>query len=250
MLKEIHYRLEFDDGHQESFIIRLDQASGELATDPGFEPPAWAALSHHQCSHCPLDARTTAYCPVATNMAQMFTGHELGQSHDAVRLQVITGERTTLFETTTQRALGSLLGLVCALSPCPHTEPLRPMAMFHLPLANDSETLFRAASMFLLRSYLDHLEDPDSPVSLQSMVTTYKNLAILNRSLAERLRDQTSDSAINAIVLLDILARGVKFELDEQLMVLRDYFRLPGQASNRGQDITHPDMGEPGDSSS
>jgi len=250
MLTEIHYRLEFEDGHQEDFSIRLDPDSGELATAAGFEPPDWTALHHHQCSHCPLDARDVAQCPVAANMAQMFSGRELGSSHDAVRLQVSTGERTTLFHTTAQRALGSLLGLVCALSPCPHTQPLRPMAIFHLPLANEAETLFRAASMFLLQSYLDHLEDPSQPVDLELMVNTYRNLAILNRALAERLRDQKSDSAINAVVLLDILARGVKFELDDQLQLLRSYFRSPRHPYAPDQGVILQEMDVTGDRSS
>ncbi len=60
-------------------------------------------------------------------------------------------------DTSLPRALSSLFGLICALSDCPHTRFLRPMAHFHLPLSSDTETLVRTASLYSLQRDLLHL---------------------------------------------------------------------------------------------
>ena len=71
-------------------------------------------------------------------------------SFDTVGVTVVQSERTVYAETTAQQAMSSVLGLIMATAGCPWTDHLRPMARFHLPFANEAETLYRSVSMFLL----------------------------------------------------------------------------------------------------
>lgn len=208
--------------------MTLDAGNREIVIDDEFIPPAWALLGHHQCSHCPLQPDEETYCPIARNLAYLFSGRNTGTSHDKVFLRVQVEQRGYVFdETTTQRALSSLFGLICALSPCPHTLPLRPMGVFHLPLATDVETLVRISSLFLLRSYLSRQERPADPVDLSDMEATYGNLGKLNQGMAARLRSaSSSDAAVNAITLLDVLVKDVRFELDSQLALLKKLMQV------------------------
>lgn len=224
MPHDIQYDIGFATGKHDRIPLTLDR-DGTIAVDPDFHPPEWARLTFHQCAHCTLDPATHTYCPIARNIAFLFPQSFSGNSWENVGLVVDTAARRYTVDTTLQRALGSLFGLVCSLSDCPHTRPLRAMGTFHLPIASDQETLVRAAAFFLLKRYLEHLRDATVRVDLAEMESTYKNLKILNRGLAERFRgDGSSDAAINAIVLLDILARDVDFELEDQLDALRNIF--------------------------
>ena len=81
-------------------------------------------------------------------------------------LDVQTWQRNYHQDTTLQRALSSLFGLICALSDCPHTRFLRPMASFHLPLSSDTETLVRTASLYLLQRYIRNRQQPEQSISL------------------------------------------------------------------------------------
>lgn len=224
MQPDIVYQLEFPDGAVQRIPIFTTPEQREILVDDDFVPPDWARLDYHQCSHCTLDPATHAWCPIARNIAFLFPDTLAGQSFDQLTLRVTVPAREYANQTTLQRALGSLFGLICSLSPCPHTQPLRPMGIFHLPLATESETLIRACAFFLLRRYLEHLDDPSIDINLGTMEETYRNLKLLNKGLAGRLRGDSSDAAANAIVLLDIFARDVDFELGDQLEALRPFF--------------------------
>lgn len=224
MPPEISYDIRYPEGSQDRIAIRMDDA-GRIDVDADYQPPEWARLSFHQCSHCTLDPETHAYCPIARNIAFLFPESFSSTSWQEVTLTVTSDARHYSAETTLQRALGSLFGLICSLSDCPHTRVLKPMGIFHLPLSTDRETLVRAASFFLLKRYLEHLRNPEIMIDLSEMETTYKNLKILNRGLAQRFRgDGSSDAVANAFVLLDILVRDVDFELEDQLDALHTIF--------------------------
>lgn len=224
MPPDISYDIRYPEGSHDRITVRMDD-DGNIDVDADFQPPDWARLSFHQCTHCTLDPAKHEYCPIASNIAFLFPESFSSTSWQDVTLTVSTETRRYSGETTLQRALGSLFGLICSLSECPHTRALKPMGIFHLPLSNDRETLVRAASFFLLKRYLEHLRNPAISVDLGEMETTYKNLKILNRGLAQRFRgDGSSDAAANAFVLLDILARDVDFELEEQLDALHKIF--------------------------
>lgn len=223
MQPDISYHFSFADGREEHIVLTLDPDSGEIIYPKDEQPPAWARLGYKQCQHCPLQQDEVTYCPIARNISHLFAGKNTGASHEKISLRVEMGTRTYIFETTSQRALSSLFGLIGALSPCPHTQPLKPMGIMHLPLASDVETLMRISSLFLLRSYLANQDNPALPVDLSEMQSTYENLAQLNKDMAVRLRAaSSSDAAVNAITLLDVLVKDVRFEMDSQLKLLKE----------------------------
>ena len=224
---DFEYLITDGTGRETRIPLYMDNNTRDLAVPHRFDPPDWACLDHHQCKHCPLDTEEHRYCPVALRLAWAFSQTEWGDSYDDIELEVVTPTRRYSSRTSLQRALGSLFGLVCSLSPCPHTLPLRPMGIFHLPLADESETFFRAASVFLLHRYLQREQDPSLTLDLSLMEHTYYNLREINRSFAARLRGvQGAEAATNAIILLDMLTRDVAFQLEEQMPHLRRLFGM------------------------
>lgn len=146
-------------------------------------------------------------------------------SFEVVDLSVFTETRTFLFRTSAQRALGSLLGLLIAVSGCPHTVHFRPMALFHLPLATEEETAFRAAGMYLVAQYLRKADGLSGEFGLSGLKKIYEDMKIVNRAVAARLRSAAdSDSLVNAVILLDLYAKALPVMIDMKLDELRPFF--------------------------
>ena len=222
----IEYIFELDEAKQETFIIELDSVSLDLIQPQAETPPSWAKLDVNQCRHCPLNADDNEYCPVAALIPNIVSKFEHIISYEELVLEVKTPERTIKQHTTTQRAISSLFGLLFPVSGCPHTAFFKPMARFHLPLASDEETLFRATGMYLIAQYLITQQQQDADFSLTGLEKIYDNLHILNTDLASRLRSAvTGDSSANAIVLLDTFTSLVPYSIDENLDLIRDLFK-------------------------
>ncbi len=75
-------------------------------------------------------------------------------SHGSVLATVEAPGCTIQKRTTLQDAVGSLMGVLSATSGCPRFSFLEPMAGFHLPFANEQETIYRAVSTYLLAQFL------------------------------------------------------------------------------------------------
>ncbi|EKF74390.1 hypothetical protein A11A3_09325 [Alcanivorax hongdengensis A-11-3] len=236
MRPDICYDLRNRAGQQQRIPLHLHPDDHSLQVPADFEAPHWARLEYHQCSHCPLSQDEYRDCPVARNLAWLLPDHELGPSHERIDLRVDAHQRRYQMETSLQRALGSLFGLVCALSDCPHTRFLRPMALFHLPVSNETETLVRTASLYLLQRYIAHRHDPAIPVDLDELNEQYRQLNVLNRCFVERFRGRQSDAPVNAMVLLQVLSRDMKGELNELLESLAPLF----DTGDAGAAITEP----------
>jgi len=116
--------------------------------------------------------------------------------------------------------------LVCATSGCPHTKFLRPLARFHLPFANEQETVFRSLSANLLMQYVSNSQNGgDKPINFDQLNESYANLSIVNGFLAERLRDGVErDAALNAVIILDGLALITPENTDGSFEDLEDVF--------------------------
>ena len=230
----IAYAFLLANGDTECFDLAMDAATLELATPPPAMLPAWTALSFRQCPHCPLDLATEPCCPVATNLAPLVQRLDHLVSYDTVTLEVTTAERQVRQQTTAQRALGSLMGLLIAVSRCPHTHFFKPMARFHLPLATEEETAYRAAANFLLAHYFMNSGEKPADAVLTGLTTVYRNIQIINQAMADRLRAASeSDSSVNAIVLLDMYAKGMSYLVNKDLEEIRQlflpYLRLEGK---------------------
>jgi hypothetical protein len=146
-------------------------------------------------------------------------------SYDTLHVDIITPERIISRGTTAQRGVSSLMGLIIATSGCPHTNYFKPMARFHLPFASAEETVYRATSMYLLAQYFLRKQGAEADLELKGLAKIYHDIQIINKAMAKRLSAITDkDSAINALVLLDIFAKALPFAIEESLEDVRYLF--------------------------
>lgn len=222
---KIRYCFDLKREQLEIFDIELDNQTLELVNRPSSDLPEWTRLEVYQCTHCPFTPDSQPHCPVAVCLSMVIDKFAQVVSHNQIHLEVITDERTISQETTAQKGLSSLLGLLIAASGCPHASYFKPMARYHLPLASENETFFRATSMYLLAQYFLSRENLDGQLSLEGLKEIYRNLHHLNTMIAERIRMTTNtDSSVNAVILLDMISNLVPLILDEQLDKIRHLF--------------------------
>ncbi len=205
----LSYRYVFtpETGGREVFEVVLDPASLELrAAAAGGPPPAWTALGYERCGNCTLDPERHPQCPLATAVADPVERFHAMKSHDRLYLEVQSETRIVSQYTTAQEAVSSLMGLLGAASGCPHTAWLRPLARFHLPLASEQETIFRAGATWLLER---QFTGATAAAGLDELRGRYRDLQRMNRGFAHRLRslDLDGDSCVNALIRLDNLGR-------------------------------------------
>jgi len=214
----IEYRFLLPDQARESVRLTLDP---ERLTprDPLPDPlPNWTLLSFQQCGNCPLHAKHQPICPLAARLAPLIPLCNRLISYDQIGVEVVTAERTVSARVTAEQGLSSLMGLVSAVSGCPHTAFFRPMARFHLPFATPEETQFRSTGSYLLTEYLRQRQGGAASYDLAGLQASYDRVTEVNRSVAERLRAAArTDSALNAIVQLDYYAQGLSFSLEGSL---------------------------------
>ncbi len=213
--KSIRYRFELPDGSQKTLHFRFDPTSFRLINPPPPEPPFWTELKFNQCANCPLDPASHPHCPAALQMAAALEPLKTLVSFDTVGVTVHQSERTVHVETSAQQAMSSVLGLIMATAGCPWTDRLRPMARFHLPFANEAETVYRSVSMFLL---FREMTAADSRPAFSALTELYANLHLVNRHMSRRLGAAThTDPARNAMALLDSYATLLPAALDRSL---------------------------------
>lgn len=221
----VEYRFHFPDDPRAEFVVELDEETLQPADSLPDTPPMWTLLEFHQCPNCPLSPRTHPHCPLCVRITPLIERFEGVQSIDEVALEVVTSERRTTQRTTAQRAVGSLLGLLSAASGCPHTAWFKPMARFHLPLASEDETIFRATSMYLLAQYFRQLEGGSADLSFAGLTRIYQQIHIVNTALADRLRAAThADSSVNAVIILDMFTKSLPIVIEESLDEIRHLF--------------------------
>ena len=221
----VEYRIRCGDNVQE-YTLHLDKQTGRLLNTVPADPPDWTRLDVQQCSNCPLSVAENPCCPLALQLAQVIAdwGHVF--SYAEVRYEVLTAEHHFSGTTTAQKILSALLGLVMATSECPHMYFLRPLARFHLPLGSPEETAFRMVSAYLLGQHLAGAESGRAE-DFDGLIERYEAVQTVNKCLARRVADGSSeDAAINAVVLLDLLAHMVPFFARETLDSLRPLFQL------------------------
>jgi hypothetical protein len=146
-------------------------------------------------------------------------------SCDVVDVEVAAGDRRILQNTTLQRALGSFMGLIMAVSGCPHTAFFKPMARFHLPLATEEETIYRALSMYRLAQYYTCMTGGSNDSGLEGLKRIYENLHKVNVAVAKRIRGATrTDSSINAVIVLDMFTKSVPYDIDDKMASIQNLF--------------------------
>ncbi|MCJ8168665.1 DUF6901 family protein [Atopomonas sediminilitoris] len=215
---EVFYRFDFAGGRR----VALKVAPELTLSEP---PPEWTRLSFAKCRNCPLNNAEVEHCPYALRLIEPLRLLGGDDSFTEVTVKVLHHGRGMVVNTTLQRALGSLMGLLGGYSGCPHTAPLKPMAFFHLPLASLEETLFRAAGSVLLGQYLRGRKGLAAQHDLTLLIDTMHALREVNRGLAERLRGAAShDAPANALVLLAVQAAEMEYSLDTFDTALAPFF--------------------------
>lgn len=230
---QIVYRLRTEDGGDAEFAVCLDPATLALQVSPRPEAPPWARLGHCQCRDCPLDATAVPLCPMAAALADLLEFARDLVSHSELQVTVTTPEREIHVATTAQRALSALMGLLMATCACPDVAWLRPMARFHLPLASEEETIYRAASMYLLAQYFRQRRNAAPDFALDGLRRRYERIHVINVAMAQRLRTAVvADAPVNAVILLDLFAKAMPFSIGDSLDELEYLFRayLPDPA--------------------
>jgi len=214
----IEYRYRLPSQEQETLQLTLDPVT-LTPLDPLPNPlPNWTLLSFEQCKNCPLSPKKMPICPLAARLAVLTPLCNKLISFDMVEVEVVTRERSVSATVTAEQGISSLMGLVSAVSGCPHTSFFRPMARFHLPFATPEETLFRSTGSYLLVEYLRQRQGEAPLYDLVGLQEIYDRVSEVNRSVAERLRAASrTDSALNAIVQLDYYAQGLSFSLERSL---------------------------------
>ena len=158
-------------------------------------------------------------------LVKLVTRFEDIVSHEPLRVEAETPARTVVKDATAQEGVSSLMGLITATSGCPRTALFKPMARFHLPMANGAETVYRASSMYLLSQYFVYDSGGKPDMDLVGLKKFYEELQKLNSAMANRIRAAISqDAAVNALVILDFFALRFSFEVGEQLTVMRPLF--------------------------
>ncbi len=221
----IRYCFKFEDDTQEIFNLELDANNLEIVGNAPAILPQWTNLDFHQCPHCPLNTNTHPNCPLCVNLANVVRRFDSVLSYDQVQLDVITEERCVSQQTTAQRGISSMLGLVIATCGCPHTVYFKPMARFHLPLSTEEETIYRAASMYMLAQYFLEKKGKTVDVELQGLRQIYINIHLVNSTIVSRLRVASkTDSSINSIIMLDMFAKAMPYVIEEHLDEIRYLF--------------------------
>ncbi len=218
----INYHFRFQDDTELELPIEIDVTSLERIRPQREEWPEWVKMEFHQCRHCTVSASEMPHCPMATNLVDLVEACASMISHDTTTITVATPERTISTYTTLQRGIASVMGLLMATSGCPYTHFFKPMARFHLPFASEQETLYRASTMYLLGNYFRTKEKLSKDIDLQGLIRIYHDIQEVNMAMSARVRTAIQhDASLNAVVILDMLAKIMPLEIEDSLEELR-----------------------------
>jgi Domain of unknown function (DUF6901) len=232
----IRYLFNLPDSQQEIIDLYLDPVTLELLNEPPQSIPPWAKLDFCQCPNCLLDIESSPNCPIAVHMVKLLKMFQTLLSYETVHVDIITPQRGISKETSAQKSLSSVMGLIMATSGCPHMEFFKPMARFHLPLASAEETIYRAASMYLLAQYFLRKEGREADLDLEGLKQIYENIQTLNVAMFKRLQSTCDkDVAVNSLTILDVFAQTLPFVIEQSLEEIR-YMFLPYLTKHKKHD--------------
>ena len=213
------YNFQFEDGSTKVFDVLLDPKTYELRASPNPNLPEWTKLKFHQCENCPL-ADDVPHCPVAVNLSHLIEEFKFNQSTDNAFVVVDGPDRSYVKETSVQKGLSSIMGIIMVTSNCPVLDTMRPMVRFHLPFATSLETTYRTITMYLMTQFIEMKKGGSPDWKLEKLVHTYKEIAKVNKGMWNRLSNAAKlDANVNALIILnsfvDALRHSVKTGLDE-----------------------------------
>lgn len=213
----IRYSFEFGDGHRQRFNLELDDETFLLPADSiSANKVEWMELTCNQCPDCTLSAESSPYCPIAVNLGGVVEPFENELAIATVTTRVEIREREVSKQCDLQEGLSSLIGLVMATSGCPILDKLRPMAYLHQPFAEGEETLFRAATTFLMGQHIRQQHGEEVEPGLKGLSQLFGQINQLNAAFTKRLDHhfQHDNANSNAVLLLDSFAEMIPFDLE------------------------------------
>ncbi len=223
-----NYKFIFDNDNIEVFNIELDRDTLSFKENKRDSYPKWTQLENHQCSNCKLKIPEHLHCPIALNLNEIFSPFKDKISYDKVLVRVETNDRTYEHNTTIQRGLSSLIGILMVSSGCPTMDILKPMVRFHLPFATVEETIFRSATSYLLGQYFRYKKNKSVDWYMNDLSKAYESIQDVNIGMANRLRSiSQKDAGVNAVIVLDVFAKELPFTILsglEKLAHLYDVF--------------------------
>lgn len=221
----IHYEFILPDKRTEEFEVCLNSQTLELQSGAVSKLSDWTKLDFHQCPNCPLNKEEHSHCPLASGLSHVVHAFSDILSYERVEVKVTTGVRTVQCETDAQKGISSLMGLINAASGCPHLAFFRPMARFHLPMAELDETVYRSTSMYLMGQYMRKVKGLHSELDLAGLSDIYIHLHKVNVAMAERIRAAADkDGSINALIILDLFSQTIPMSIGEKLEEFQTLF--------------------------
>lgn len=220
------YEFVFEDSSSEKFIIKLDSETLDFIQSENSKASAWTELDHFKCDNCKLKSSTHPHCPIAKNLTEIFPPFKDKLSYENVLVRVETKERTYELNTSIQKGLSSMLGILMVTSGCPTMNILRPMVRFHLPFATIEETVFRSASSYLLGQFYRYKNGKSVDWYMNDLSKAYEGIQIVNVGMAQRLRSiSDKDAGANAVIVLDIFAKELPYSIIDGLKKLEYLYK-------------------------
>ncbi len=224
-ITKIQYKLIFADDNEKTLELHLRTDNLTPVAWAPSNPPEWTALENHKCSNCPLQPEKHAYCPAALNLVKLVDDCDEMDLLDTVKLVVKSSDRAVVVSATVQKALGSFIGLLMATSDCPHAAYFRPVARFHLPLANEMETIYRAVTAFAMAQFVRRQAGKEGAVDLDGLFDIYKNLETVNTGLSVRLKSAGKEGAIaKSLMEWDVFSGMFPMRAEEVMDKMRPLF--------------------------
>jgi hypothetical protein len=203
----INYNFKLNNGLHKQFSISLRSPSFQLIGRNTHSYPTWTKLEYHQCPNCPLNAVEDPHCPIAVNLIEVIEFFKDYVSSDEAEITISTKVREFRKLTSLQEGLSSIIGIYMVSSGCPVLDKLRPMVFTHLPFATTEETMYRAASMYLLAQYFMQKKGKNPEWELKGLVEIYDNINKVNHHFHKRLLSiNPKDASLNALFHLNCFA--------------------------------------------
>jgi hypothetical protein len=172
---EIKYKFKFSGKETKEHNLVFNSKTIDLISGPHEQLHEFTRLDADQCPNCTLDIKDNPDCPLALKLVDILHICDDVQSFDKVHVEVVTPERTFLKDTSIQRGVSSMMGLIIPPSGCPHTEFLKPLTRFHLPFPDETETIYRIPAMYLLLQYFKRNEGQSIDYKLDGLKQKYKD---------------------------------------------------------------------------
>lgn len=213
------YIFTFNDRSVKEFTVNLDNETMCLIQAKELIKPDWARLKTFKCKNCTLDEIQHEFCPMVANLVDLIEHFKDRASIEEVDLLIEAPERKYLKHASLQEGLSSLIGIYMVTTGCPILEKLKPMVRYHLPFSTTEESIYRAASMYLLAQFFLNRKGKEPDWNLEKLVTIYSDIQVVNSNVCSKLRDVISNDAfLNALLKLDCSAFYVALRQNTKML--------------------------------